>query len=140
MIWLTWRQFRAQAWVALAALAAVAITFAITGPYLAHLYNTSGIATCQASGDCGSAAGNFMALVKTDIPYEIGYFLSLGIMYLAPVLIGMFWGAPLVTRELEARTTGSCGTSRSPAPGGWQSSSASSAWPAWPPPGCSASW
>jgi hypothetical protein len=104
MIWLTWRQFRAQAWVALAALAAIAITFAVTGPHLAHLYGTSGIATCQGNGDCASVASNFLDLVKGDIPYEIGYFLSLGLMYLAPALIGVFWGAPLVTRELEART------------------------------------
>jgi hypothetical protein len=104
MIWLTWRQFRAQAWVALAALVAIAITFAATGPHLAHLYDTSGIAACPGNGDCASVASNFLDLVKGDIPYEIGYFLSLGLMYLAPALIGMFWGAPLVTRELEART------------------------------------
>ena len=104
MMWLTWRQFRAQAWVALAALAALAITFAVTGPHLAHLYDTSGIATCQASGDCASAASNFLDLVRGSVPDKVLYILGAGIVYVAPALIGMFWGAPLVTRELEART------------------------------------
>ena len=46
MTWLTWRQFRAQAIAAAAALAVLAILLAVTGPYLAHLYDNSGIATC----------------------------------------------------------------------------------------------
>ncbi len=37
MIRFTWLQFRVQAWVALAALAAVALVLAVTGPHLAHL-------------------------------------------------------------------------------------------------------
>ena len=44
MIWLTWRQFRAQAIAAAAALAVLAIALAVTGPHLAHLYDASGIA------------------------------------------------------------------------------------------------
>jgi hypothetical protein len=50
MMWLTWRQFRAQAIVAAAALAVVAIALAVTGPHLADLYASSGVATCQAPG------------------------------------------------------------------------------------------
>ena len=55
MIWLTWRQFRAQAMWRPAALAVLAIALAVTGPHLAHLYDTSGIAACQAHGDCADA-------------------------------------------------------------------------------------
>ena len=43
MIWLTWRQFRAQALTAAAALAAFAILLAATGPHLASLYAASAI-------------------------------------------------------------------------------------------------
>ena len=32
------------------------------------------------------------------------YILGLGVVYLAPGIIGLFWGAPLVTRELETGT------------------------------------
>ena len=51
MIWLTWRQFRAQAITATAALAVLAALLAVTGPHLADLYATSGIATCHLHGD-----------------------------------------------------------------------------------------
>ena len=32
------------------------------------------------------------------------YFVGLGVLYIGPAIIGIFWGAPLVTRELEAGT------------------------------------
>ena len=102
MIWLTWRQFRPQAWAALAILAVLGIAFAITGPHLTSLYDSSGIPTCQAHGDCGAEVSNFLNGVKgTD---AVLYFVSLGVLYLGPAIIGIFWGAPLVTRELEAGT------------------------------------
>ena len=50
MIWLTWRQFRTQAWVAAAALAVIAVALALTGLNLAHLYDATGAASCQAFG------------------------------------------------------------------------------------------
>ncbi len=43
MFWLTWRQFRPQAIVAAVALAAMAVTLAVTGPHLAALYHDSGL-------------------------------------------------------------------------------------------------
>jgi hypothetical protein len=102
MIWLTWRQFRAQAWAALATLAVLGIAFAITGPHLASLYDTSGIPTCQAHGNCGTLASNFIAeLSRADV---VLYFLGVAVVYVLPAVIGIFWGAPLVTRELEADT------------------------------------
>ena len=47
MTWLTWRQFRVQAFTATAALAAFAVLLAATGPRLASLYAASGIGGCQ---------------------------------------------------------------------------------------------
>ena len=44
MIWLTWRQFRAQAITAIAGVAVFAIVYGVTGPRLAHLYAASGLA------------------------------------------------------------------------------------------------
>jgi ABC-type transport system involved in multi-copper enzyme maturation permease subunit len=102
MIWLTWRQFRAQAWAALATLAVIGIAFAITGPHLASLYDTSGVPTCQAHDDCGTVVSNFLNELKGID--SILYFVGLGVLYLGPAIIGIFWGAPLVTRELEAGT------------------------------------
>ena len=102
MIWLTWRQFRAQTIVAAAALAALAVIFAVTGPHLAHLYDISGIATCHGTVDCGSLATS--SLNKLAKIYPVLYFTGILVLLLAPALIGAFWGAPLVTREIEART------------------------------------
>jgi hypothetical protein len=45
VIWLTWRQFRTPAAVAFGLLIAIAITAALTGPHLLHLYDTT-VANC----------------------------------------------------------------------------------------------
>jgi hypothetical protein len=101
MIWLTWRQFRAQAIVAGAALVAVAIALTVTGPHLASLFDSSGLATCRLS--CGADASHFIDEVKgsgTELFFYGGIFL----VYAVPALIGLFWGAPLVSREFEVGT------------------------------------
>jgi hypothetical protein len=102
MTWLTWRQSRAQAIAAAAGLAALAIVLAVTGPGLAHLYDSSGIATCNPYRNCRSLAGTFDD--KVSQIDAVLYVVGLGILLLAPALMGVFWGAPLVTREAEART------------------------------------
>ena len=89
-----WLQFRTQAAVATGALVIVAIVLALTGPNLVHLYDTT-VATCAAQHDCSSAT---TAFTDTDGPLQI--FLDF-LVLLAPVLMGMFWGAPLVAREFE---------------------------------------
>jgi hypothetical protein len=104
MIWLTWRQFRAQSFTAAAALTVLAVIYGVTGPRLAHLYDTSGLTTCHAHGDCSVLTSNFLTAMKSDSVYPLLFILGVGVLYLMPVLIGMFWGAPLVTRELEAGT------------------------------------
>ena len=98
MIRLAWRQFRTQAAVAFAALAALAIVLAITGAHLAHLYDTSGIATCKAPSNCDALKSTFLSHDK--LLHNL-----LGPLLLAvPALLGIFWGAPLVARELETGT------------------------------------
>jgi hypothetical protein len=104
VIWLTWRQFRAQTLAAAAALAGMAVILGVTGPHLAHLYATSGVAGCHARGDCAAVTTAFLGQLKSDPGYAALYFVSAGILLIAPAVIGMFWGAPLVTRELEAGT------------------------------------
>jgi hypothetical protein len=99
MLWVTWRQFRPQAITAAVALAAIAITLAVTGPHLAGLYTGSGLATC--ASDCGAKVSTFVGQVRgsaTELVFYGGVFLS----YAVPALIGIFWGAPLISRELES--------------------------------------
>ena len=59
MIWLTWRQFRAQALTAAAALAAFAILLATTEPSLSSMYNSSGLLTCHGDA-CTGLASTFL--------------------------------------------------------------------------------
>jgi hypothetical protein len=101
MIWLTWRQFRAQAITAAAALAAFAILLGATGPHLASLYATSKIAGCHGFS-CGPTVSTFLGQLAG--PYPVVYALGIGLILVAPALIGIFWGAPLIAREIETRT------------------------------------
>lgn len=97
MIRFTWLQFRLQAMVAVGLLAVLAVVLAVTGPHLVNLYDTT-VAPCAAQHDCSSTTA---VLSDTDGPLQIfGDFLLL----LLPVLVGMFWGAPLVSREFETGT------------------------------------
>jgi hypothetical protein len=104
MFWLTWRQFRLQAWVTGAALAAFAIALAATAAHLNSLYDSSGITTCHGTGDCGTAAASFLVAVRSSQADMTVYNLGLGIVFAVPVISGLFWGAPLITREFEAGT------------------------------------
>ncbi|WP_237554466.1 transporter [Streptomyces sp. SID724] len=88
MIWLTWRQFRTQAAVMFAAVAALAATLAVTGPQLAELYRTAG------SGLVDQVSSSDQTL----------YYTGLLVVLAVPAVIGMFWGAPLISRELETGT------------------------------------
>jgi ABC-2 family transporter protein len=101
MIWLTWRQFRVQAIVAGATLAAMAVALIVTGPHLADLYNNSGLAACQSG--CSTAGTNFINQVKGSATEKV-FYLGIFLIDLVPAVMGMFWGAPLLTRELEAGT------------------------------------
>lgn len=99
MIWLTWRQFRTNAWVAFTALAALAVAYLVTGPHLFHAYSSSGLASC-ATG-CADQITRFEADVDVDVLERLGD-LGIAVMFLVPAVVGVFWGAPLVARELES--------------------------------------
>jgi len=102
MIWLTWRQFRTQAVAVSAALAAFAILLLVSGPHLVSLYRESAFAGCHAN--CGQDAGDFLNSLATGTPYHLIYLLGALLIILLPGVIGLFWGAPLIARELEAGT------------------------------------
>ncbi|GAB3850733.1 ABC transporter permease [Dactylosporangium cerinum] len=97
MIWLTWRQFRTQAVAVCGGLAALAVVLAITGPKLAHDY-AAGISSCGDRDGCRSFTDQFY---NDHVP---PYFGVVAIVMVVPAIIGLFWGAPLITREIEAGT------------------------------------
>jgi hypothetical protein len=95
MIWLAWRQMRAQALWTGAALAAVAayLLYLASAIRESHRINITDCATA-----CDEAAHAFADEFGPGL-------LLIGLLLLAsPALIGAFWGAPLITRELETGT------------------------------------
>ena len=102
MIRLSLLQFRIHAITAAAALAAFAILLAATGPHLASVYAADGLDSCHGSS-CLSPATYFTGSLVNS-PYMVLFLLSTGIILLAPAVIGLFWGAPLIARELETGT------------------------------------
>jgi hypothetical protein len=102
MIWTTWRQFRAQAIVAGALIAVIAVVLLVSGLSLAAAYNDAGLNSCHAS--CATDASNFINTLRGS-SYQLLFYGGIGILYLAPALIGLFWGAPLIARELETGTS-----------------------------------
>jgi hypothetical protein len=79
MTWLAWRQFRAQAAVAVIATVAATIVLVVTRDHVAHH-----------PGDLSNG-------------YQSLRLLGTGLIGV-PAFIGAFWGAPLIARELEAGT------------------------------------
>jgi hypothetical protein len=90
-------QFRVQALVAAGGLAIVAVVSVLTGPHLVHLYATT-VANCRAPGACSTATS---ALIRNGD--KLGIVLKV-VVEVVPALVGLFWGAPLVARELETGT------------------------------------
>jgi hypothetical protein len=104
MIAVTWRQFRTPAAALLGFLVLVAVALAVTGPHLRHVYAVAKLAGCTGDAECGRAQRLFAGAVEAYAPATTVYYGSIIATYALPVLIGMFWGAPLVARELETRT------------------------------------
>lgn len=87
MTWLIWRQIRAQFLAVYALVAAAALVLLLTGPRLADLTPVDGSV--------------FSQLTEFDL---FTYYSGSVVIAVVPALIGIFWGAPLVARELENGT------------------------------------
>ena len=97
MTWLTWRQHRAQFAVGAALLAALAVLLLITGMQMTSQYH-SALAACAPAHSCANLASSLFLG-----SHAVGFLviMTLG----APVLVGLFWGAPLVAAEVESGTS-----------------------------------
>ncbi|MEP6697780.1 MAG: transporter, partial [Pseudonocardiales bacterium] len=87
MIWLTMRQLRTQAAAVYAVVAAAAVVLALTGGRLIDLARIN--------------RNVFDQLTRADRNLYYSGIIALAV---APAIIGVFWGAPMVARELEAGT------------------------------------
>jgi hypothetical protein len=97
MIRVTLRQVRTEAIAGLAALAVLAIVLLVTGPHLAHV-NHAFAQACKATGDCGTGS-NPVFRVDMQLQGVVPLLVTI-----APALLGIFFGAPLIARELETGT------------------------------------
>lgn len=97
MIRLALRQFRLQGAIVVSLLAALAVTVLVTGRQLHDLYQTT-VASCASHHDCSTATTAFLRsdhFLQASLP---------PVVLVAPALIGVFFGAPLVAREIETGT------------------------------------
>ena len=95
MTWLVWRQYRAQAAIAAALLAALAAVIVLDGFAIASRWH-SALVACAGNSGCLQQQPDLVNGVVSDLPY---------VALVVPVVLGMLWGAPLVASELEARTS-----------------------------------
>jgi len=101
MTWLAWRQFRTSMASVAGAVAILAVVLLVTRPGLLDVYRSSGLADC--TGSCVDQIENFVARTS-GTAFELLYAAGLAAVYLTPAVIGLFWGAPMVARELESGT------------------------------------
>jgi hypothetical protein len=88
--WLAWRQARIQVAVAGSAALAFAAALLLTGPHLADVY--------------AQDAHSFLAWVSAQRSDRTLYNIGTIAGFVLPALIGAFWGAPTIAREIEAGT------------------------------------
>ena len=119
MTWLVWRQHRKQALFALLALAALAAFLVPTGLRMHREFNRMGLDDClpaavrvefvhQGLGPNADQANDRVRACQELAERFAGRFGSRGtigiLLWFLPLFAGLFWGAPLVAREVEHGT------------------------------------
>ncbi len=100
MLWVTWRQHRAELLAALAAMAGFAAIIVGTGAQMHSAFDTQGVASClpvSAPPSCSGVSESFQQQFA-------GYISFYQWLNLVPLALGIFVGAPLVAREIERNT------------------------------------
>ena len=99
MTWVAWRQHRAQVLWGAAAMSILALFLVPTGMGMAHFFSSNGLGRClsTAGAECGDLLQRF------DNRYR-GFAFLIPLFMLAPVLFGMFFGAPMIAREMDSGT------------------------------------
>ncbi|AGL17649.1 transmembrane transport protein [Actinoplanes sp. N902-109] len=96
-----WRQHRRQLWALLTAMAVLAAVLGPTGMAMHHAYDRLGLASCTATvslpDGCPGRLDQFTG------KYDSMFYVAVLLLVL-PLLAGLFWGAPVVAREVEQGT------------------------------------
>ncbi|MEU8183266.1 transporter [Micromonospora sp. NPDC049044] len=108
MIWLTWRQHRKQAFYTLLGLAALAALLVPIGITMRHTFADLGLVDCAkqlARADVAEATRETCDAGFQRFGDRYDSLNLVAVLLIAlPVLVGVFWGAPLVSREVEQGT------------------------------------
>ena len=119
MIWLVWHQHRKQALFALVGLAVLAAFVIPTGMQMRRAFERSGLDDClptaarvefvhQGLGPNADQANDRVRACQDRAGEFAGRYGSLGaagiLLWFLPLFAGLFWGAPLVAREVEHGT------------------------------------
>ena len=97
MIWQTWRQHRAEAAVGAVVLIGMVAAMLVVGTVARDRARQAGVRGCSTGGGCANA----LEALHRDF-HSIPPFIAA--LVAIPLLAGMFWAAPLVSREYEAGT------------------------------------
>ncbi len=98
MTWMTWRQHRGAAAVGAAVLAAIAAALVWLGITARSKVRHFGLTSCLHNRtDCTAAISNLQRQYHWLPPVAAS-------LFALPLLAGMFWGAPLIAREIETGT------------------------------------
>ena len=93
---LIWRLHRSQAFFATGALAVFVVLLLVTGVVMADDYHRF-LATCALTQSCSNGQGQLYS-------GDGAIFDIVNLTIVVPLLFGLFWGAPLVAKELEDGT------------------------------------
>ncbi|GAB3802386.1 transporter [Micromonospora zhanjiangensis] len=108
MIWLAWRQHRKKLLFTLVGFAALAALMVPIGLAMRHTYTDLGLPECArqlAAGGQPSGPGDSCEQAFNRFTNRYGALNLVAVLLLIlPMLVGMFWGAPLVAREVEQGT------------------------------------
>ncbi|GAA4723346.1 ABC transporter permease subunit [Phytohabitans rumicis] len=101
MLWVTWRQHRAELVLAAALLAAIAVPLVLGGIGMHEAYRADGVAACVTNSASRSACAQ---IVDQFVVRNLEWSNRLVFVALLPGLAGVFVGAPLFAREFERGT------------------------------------
>lgn len=106
MIWMTWRQHRKEALYAALGLLALAALLVPTGLRMYDFLDDTGLATClEKLGGEGALTARGCDRLSQQFDERFEIFTYIGVLcVLLPLLIGLFFGAPLIAREIEHGT------------------------------------
>lgn len=102
MTWVTWRQHRAQAITCLGVLCALTVYAIVLGTSMRTAFSHDGLAACLARSQ-----GSGCPFAVADFTGEFGSAVNIAfwaVLLIAPGLLGVVVGAPLIAQELEFGT------------------------------------